>query len=93
MSIENKRKRYGVGTRRGKSDNSDIRPATIENMTEVFGSVEVAKEMKAMMEATDQIVDSVTSHMRALREAGIRSPDPDDSVPDDEDTLRSGWDG
>ena len=91
MSVGNTKRRYGVGTRKGKSTD-EARPATIENMAEVFGSVEVAEEMKEMSDAMDQIVEGVTAKLRADREAGLRSPDPDDSMEDDEDQLRPGWD-
>ncbi|PHS49979.1 MAG: hypothetical protein COB05_00955 [Marinobacter sp.] len=85
MGSQNK-KRLGVGRRVG----SGIKVEE-EQLEDLVGVAE-AQEMREMSDALDSIIDNVTNHMRELREAGIRNPDPDDSVPDDEDTLRPGWD-
>ncbi|PPI78725.1 hypothetical protein DXI23_18835 [Marinobacter flavimaris] len=91
MKIENKKRRLGVGIRTGKSMEPH-RPATIENMAEVFGSVEAARQMKALFDANAEMVSGVGERMQEKLKAGLRDPDPDDSLPDDEDTLRPGWD-
>jgi len=38
------------------------------------------------------MVSGVGERMQEKLKAGLRDPDPDDSLPDDEDTLRPGWD-
>lgn len=90
MSIESKKRRLGVGTRTG-ANMEPHKPATIENMAEVFGSVEAARQMQALFNANAEMVSGVGESMREKLEAGLRDPDPDDSMPDDEDTLRPAW--
>lgn len=84
MGFQNK-KRLGVGRRVGPSLKVED-----EKLEDLVGIAD-AQEIREMSDAMDSIVAKVTSHMRELREAGIRNPDPDDSLPDDEDMLRPDW--
>jgi hypothetical protein len=60
-------------------------------MAEVFGSVKAATEMRALFESNAEVISKVGESMREKLAAGLRDPDPDDSLPDDEDTLRPDW--
>lgn len=88
MSVENKKRRFGVGRRNNNTKQFEEPEQTME---ELFGT-EDAQRLREMNDALDNIIGSVCEQMRKNREAGIRSPDPDDSLPDDEDQLRPGWD-